>query len=75
MIDLDELIFVDEDEWATLPETFGEGIFSNDEDVADFPPEDTEEAENLRYREMLSRLDELAWAYQWAGDTDGEETD
>ena len=32
------------------------------------------DAQDELNKQMLSRLDELAWAYQRAGDTDGEET-
>lgn len=73
MTDLDELIFVDEDDFLTLPETFWEADFRDDD--ADFPDDDPEEAENLRYLEMLRRLDEFELACQRAGDTDWHEPD
>ena len=73
MTDLDELIFVDENDLATLPETFWEGEFRDDDGAADFPDDDLEEAENLRYQEMLCRLDEFELAGQAEGDTDEPE--
>ena len=63
--ELDELLFVDEDEdWTTLPETVWDDVFSDEEDFL----LDETEAETLRYLVMLDQLDALEGAYQRAGD-------
>jgi hypothetical protein len=64
--ELDELLFVDEDDdWTTLPETAGDDAFSDEEE--DFLLDETE-AETLRYLVLLDQLDALELAYQRAGD-------
>ena len=75
MTDLDELIFVDENDFLILPDTFWETDFRGDDGAEDFPNDDPEEAENLRYQEMLCRLDEFELACQAEGDADWPESD